>query len=61
MFHYFVTTKRHTFEKKKFTDLEWAAICYTFEIDPKKIDKIIINPEGAILCGDFEKGDKYDG
>lgn len=61
MFNYFVTKKRHVFEKKRFTKLEWAAICYTFEIDPKIVDKIVINPQGAILCGNFNEGDTYDG
>lgn len=61
MFHYFVTKERHTFEKSKFTEQEWASICYTFEIDPKIVDRIVINPQGAVLCGNFGEGDKYYG
>ena len=63
-FHYFVTSERHVFDKKSLTENEWATICRVFDVEPRmidKIDKIVVNPKGAVLCGNFKEGDTYNG
>ena len=60
-FHYFVTKERHVFERDKLKFSVWFAICKAFEADPAIVEKIVINPQGAVLCGNFGEGDKYYG